>query len=151
MDIVGNEISRGCALSRRCRSGSKAVCQSQFKTIPIRVRALIPDSTVLTAEDTLLAVKYGVDGVIVSNHGGRQLDDVPATLDALPECVEAAAGRIPVHVDGGFRKGSDIFKALALGADCCWVGRVAIWGLAVSFLAPCNAFQRIQADYRSIV
>jgi len=85
---------------------------------------------VLTAEDTLLAVKYGVDGVVVSNHGGRQLDGVPATLDALPECVEAAAGRIPVHVDGGFRKGSDIFKALALGADCCWVGRVAIWGLA---------------------
>ena len=87
---------------------------------------------VLTAEDTLLAVKYGVDGIIVSNHGGRQLDGTPATLDALPECVEAAAGRIPVHVDGGFRKGSDIFKALALGADCCWIGRVAVWGLAVS-------------------
>ena len=88
---------------------------------------------VLTAEDTLLAVKYGADGVIVSNHGGRQLDGVLATLDALPECVKAAAGRIPIHIDGGFRKGSDIFKALALGADCCWVGRVAVWGLAVSF------------------
>src|SRR5271170_192914 len=88
--------------------------------------------TVLTAEDVLLAVKYGVDGVIVSNHGGRQLDGVPATLDALSECVEAAAGRIPIHIDGGFRKGSDIFKALALGADCCWIGRVAVWGLAVS-------------------
>jgi isopentenyl diphosphate isomerase/L-lactate dehydrogenase-like FMN-dependent dehydrogenase len=101
--------------------------------LPVDFRALT--WTVLTAEDTLLAVKYGVDGVIVSNHGGRQLDGVPATLDALPECVEAAAGRIPVHVDGGFRKGSDIFKALALGADCCWVGRVAIWGLAVSVVA----------------
>lgn len=85
---------------------------------------------VLTAEDTHLAVEYGCDGIIVSNHGGRQLDGVPATLDALPECVEAAAGRIAVHVDGGFRRGSDIFKAIALGAECVWVGRPAIWGLA---------------------
>ena len=87
---------------------------------------------VLTAEDTLLAVEYGCDGIIVSNHGGRQLDGVMPTLDALPECVEAANGRIAVHIDGGFRSGTDIFKALALGADCCWVGRPAIWGLAVS-------------------
>ena len=86
---------------------------------------------VLTAEDTLLAVEYGCDGIIVSNHGGRQLDGVMPTLDALPECVEAANGRIAVHIDGGFRSGTDIFKALALGADCCWVGRPAIWGLAV--------------------
>ena len=87
---------------------------------------------VLTAEDTELAVQHGCDGIIVSNHGGRQLDGVMATLDALPECVDAAKGRIAVHVDGGFRSGTDIFKALALGADCCWVGRPAIWGLAVS-------------------
>jgi len=87
---------------------------------------------VLTAEDTELAVKHGCDGIIVSNHGGRQLDGVMATLDALSECVEAAEGRIKVHVDGGFRSGTDVFKALALGADCCWVGRPAIWGLAVS-------------------
>ena len=87
---------------------------------------------VLTAEDTLLAIKHGVDGIIVSNHGGRQLDGVPATIDALVECVAAAQGKIAIHVDGGFRKASDVFKALALGADCCWVGRPAIWGLAVS-------------------
>lgn len=87
---------------------------------------------VLTAEDTELAVEHGCDGIVVSNHGGRQLDGVVATLDALSECVEAAKGRIKVHVDGGFRSGTDIFKALALGADCCWVGRPAIWGLAVS-------------------
>ena len=90
---------------------------------------------VLTAEDTELAVRHGCDGIIVSNHGGRQLDGVMATLDALPECVDAAEGRIAVHVDGGFRSGTDIFKALALGADCCWVGRPAIWGLAVSTFA----------------
>lgn len=87
---------------------------------------------ILTAEDTLLAIQNGCDGILVPNHGGRQLDGVPATLDALVECAEAAAGRIPIHVDGGFRKGTDIFKALALGADCCWVGRPVIWGLAVS-------------------
>lgn len=66
----------------------------------------------------------------VSNHGGRQLDGVPASIDALPECVEAAAGRIRVHIDGGIRSGTDMFKALALGAECCWVGRPALWGLA---------------------
>lgn len=86
---------------------------------------------VLTAEDVLLAREYGCDGVIVSNHGGRQLDGTPATIDVLPECVEAAAGQIRIHIDGGIRSGQDIFKALALGAECCWVGRPAIWGLAV--------------------
>ncbi|KAK4539134.1 hypothetical protein LTR36_001457 [Oleoguttula mirabilis] len=85
---------------------------------------------VLTAEDTLKAIEMGCDGIIVSNHGGRQLDGVPATIDALPECVEAANGRIRIHVDGGIRSGTDMFKALALGAEYCWVGRPAIWGLA---------------------
>ncbi|KAM0694409.1 hypothetical protein Q7P36_004764 [Cladosporium allicinum] len=85
---------------------------------------------VLTAEDTLKAIEMGCDGILVSNHGGRQLDGVPATLDALPECVAAAEGRIRIHVDGGIRTGTDMFKALALGAECCWVGRPALWGLA---------------------
>ncbi|KIV82330.1 hypothetical protein PV11_04449 [Exophiala sideris] len=85
---------------------------------------------VLTAEDTELAIQHGCDGIIVSNHGGRQLDGVPATIDALIECVDAAKGKIPVHVDGGIRRGTDIFIALALGADCVWVGRPALWGLA---------------------
>ncbi|KAI1324671.1 hypothetical protein F5Y16DRAFT_380505 [Xylariaceae sp. FL0255] len=85
---------------------------------------------VLTAEDVLLARQYECDGVIVSNHGGRQLDGIPATLDALPECVQAADGQISIHVDGGFRTGADMFKAIALGAQCCWVGRPVMWGLA---------------------
>lgn len=85
---------------------------------------------VMTAEDAELAIKHGCDGIIVSNHGGRQLDGVAATLDALVECVDAAKGRIHVHMDGGIRRGSDIFIALALGAQCVWVGRPAIWGLA---------------------
>lgn len=65
-----------------------------------------------------------------SNHGGRQLDGIPATLDALPECVAAAEGRIRIHVDGGIRTGMDIFKALALGAECCWVGDDVPYSLA---------------------
>ncbi len=64
-------------------------------------------------EDVQLAIHHGLDGVIVSNHGGRQLDGVPATIDALPECAAAAKGRIQVAIDGGIRRGTDIFKALA--------------------------------------
>ncbi|XP_038009132.1 hydroxyacid oxidase 2 isoform X3 [Motacilla alba alba] len=85
---------------------------------------------ILTREDAELAVKHGVQGIIVSNHGGRQLDEGPATIDALVEVVEAVRGRVEVYVDGGIRKGSDVLKALALGAKCVFIGRPALWGLA---------------------
>lgn len=87
---------------------------------------------VLSADDVSLAIKHGLDGVVVSNHGGRQLDGVPATLDVLHECALAAGSKIPIAVDGGIRRGSDIFKAIALGASFVFVGRIPIWGLAVS-------------------
>jgi isopentenyl diphosphate isomerase/L-lactate dehydrogenase-like FMN-dependent dehydrogenase len=86
---------------------------------------------ILTADDTTLAVEHGAAGIIVSNHGGRQLDGAPATLDALSEVVEAAAGRVEVLFDGGIRRGADAVKALALGAQAVLVGRPPIWGLAV--------------------
>ncbi|KAJ1793359.1 Hydroxyacid oxidase 1 [Coemansia sp. RSA 2399] len=85
---------------------------------------------VMTAEDTRLAIQYGCAGIIVSNHGGRQLDGALATIDALPQVVEAAEDKIEVYFDGGVRKGSDIFKALALGARAVFSGRPALWGLA---------------------
>jgi isopentenyl diphosphate isomerase/L-lactate dehydrogenase-like FMN-dependent dehydrogenase len=86
---------------------------------------------VLTAEDATLACEHGAAGIVVSNHGGRQLDGVAASLDALPEAVEAAAGRAEVLMDGGVRRGTDVVKALALGAKAVLVGRPVIWGLAV--------------------
>lgn len=94
---------------------------------PLGVWRLTP---VLTAEDAILAVSVGATGIIVSNHGGRQLDGAIATFDALEGVANAVKGRIEIHIDGGIRRGSDIFKAIALGADYCWVGRIPIWGLA---------------------
>jgi isopentenyl diphosphate isomerase/L-lactate dehydrogenase-like FMN-dependent dehydrogenase len=85
---------------------------------------------VLTAEDALLAVEHACAGIIVSNHGGRQLDGVPASLDALPEVLEAVGDRCEVLVDGGVRRGTDVVKALALGARAVLVGRAVLWGLA---------------------
>jgi isopentenyl diphosphate isomerase/L-lactate dehydrogenase-like FMN-dependent dehydrogenase len=84
---------------------------------------------VMTAEDTERAVKYGLSGVVVSNHGARQLDEVGGTIEALPECVKAANGKVPILIDGGFRRGTDIFKALALGAAAVGIGRPYLWGL----------------------
>jgi isopentenyl diphosphate isomerase/L-lactate dehydrogenase-like FMN-dependent dehydrogenase len=87
---------------------------------------------VVTAEDAELAVGHGAAGVVVSNHGGRQLDGVPATLDALPEVAEAIGGRVEVYLDGGIRRGSDVAKALALGARAVLAGRAPVFGLAAA-------------------
>jgi isopentenyl diphosphate isomerase/L-lactate dehydrogenase-like FMN-dependent dehydrogenase len=84
---------------------------------------------ILAHEDASLCVENGVDGLIVSNHGGRGEDSGRSTIDALPEIVEAVGGRIPVLVDGGIRRGTDIVKALALGARAVCVGRPYLWGL----------------------
>jgi isopentenyl diphosphate isomerase/L-lactate dehydrogenase-like FMN-dependent dehydrogenase len=83
-----------------------------------------------TREDAELCVRHGVDGIIVSNHGGRAEESGRATIECLPEVVDAAHGKIPVLVDGGFRRGTDVFKALALGAKAVCIGRPYLWGLA---------------------
>jgi (S)-2-hydroxy-acid oxidase len=93
-------------------------------SLPILVKG------VLTAEDTKLAIQAGAAGIIVSNHGARQLDYVPATIVALEEIVKAAEGKIPVFLDGGVRRGTDVFKALALGAAGVFIGRPVVFSLA---------------------
>jgi 4-hydroxymandelate oxidase len=99
-----------------------------------RLRAIVKGRMlvkgVVTGEDAALAIEHGVDGIIVSNHGGRNEETLRATVDCLPEVVAAVKGRVPILVDGGIRRGTDIFKALALGATAVGIGRPQAWGLA---------------------
>ena len=96
-----------------------------FARVPIVIKGI------LAPEDARLAADHGAAGVLVSNHGGRNLDTTPATIQALPAVVEALAGRLPVLLDGGVRRGTDVVKALALGARAVLIGRPPLWGLAV--------------------
>jgi 4-hydroxymandelate oxidase len=97
--------------------------RSQTK-LPVLVKGIV------RGDDAGLAIQHGAAGVMVSNHGGRQLDTAVATIDALPGVVDAVAGRGPVLVDGGIRRGTDVVKAVALGATAVLVGRPVLWGLA---------------------
>lgn len=84
---------------------------------------------IVTADDANHCLEHGADGIIVSNHGGRSSSDNRSTIEALPEIVAVVQGRVPVIIDSGFRRGTDIFKALALGADAICIGRPYMWGL----------------------
>jgi 4-hydroxymandelate oxidase len=96
-----------------------------FAKVPVILKGI------LSPEDAALAVQHGAHGILVSNHGARNLDTLPATIDALPGIVNAVAGRIPVLMDGGIRRGTDVVKALALGAKAVLIGRPYLWGLSV--------------------
>jgi lactate 2-monooxygenase len=103
---------------------------------------------ILHSEDATKAVAAGVDGIIVSNHGGRQVDGAIPALDALPAVVETVRGRIPVLFDSGIRRGADAFKALALGARAVLLGRLYLWGLAVAGeQGVCEVVQNFVADF----
>ncbi|HWG48172.1 MAG TPA: alpha-hydroxy acid oxidase, partial [Candidatus Acidoferrales bacterium] len=95
-----------------------------FAGVPVFLKGI------LTPEDAVRAVEAGVDGIIVSNHGGRNLDMLPAAIEALPRVVDAVRGRIPVLMDSGIRRGTDILMALALGARAVLIGRPYAYGLA---------------------
>ena len=97
-----------------------------FARVPVLLKG------VLNPDDAATAVSAGVSGIIVSNHGARNLDTLPATIDALPLVVEKVAGRVPVLVDGGIRRGTDVLKAFALGASAVQIGRPYLWGLGVA-------------------
>ncbi len=97
-----------------------------FAKVPILLKGI------LNPDDARLAVEHGASGILVSNHGARNLDTVPATIEALPRVIEAVEGRIPVLMDGGVRRGTDVVKALALGAKAVLIGRSYLWGLAAN-------------------
>lgn len=105
---------------------------------------------ILTGEDAALAVAQGVAGILVSNHGGRQLDTVLPTIEALPEVVAATAGRCEVYLDGGVRRGTDALKALALGARAVFVGRPILWGLAADGAAGAQHTLELLRDELSL-
>ena len=98
---------------------------AQITKLPVVVKGI------LRADDALSAVNHGAAGIIVSNHGGRQLDTTPAAISVLPEIVDAVAGAVEVYVDGGIRRGTDVLKAIAYGARAVLIGRPILWGLAV--------------------
>ena len=115
------------------RSGSK---------LPLVVKGI------LNGEDAEAAVKYGAQAIIVSNHGGRAYDGAVPTLVALPECVDAVGGRIPVFIDGGIRRGTDVLKALALGARAVFIGRPHCWALmAFGAVGVQRVAELLQAEF----
>jgi len=103
---------------------------------------------VLAAADARIALDHGVAAIVVSNHGARQLDGVPAPIEVLPEVVDAVAGRLPVLVDGGVRRGTDVVKALALGASAVLIGRPYIWGLTAEGEAGVRrVYEMLRAEF----
>jgi 4-hydroxymandelate oxidase len=120
---------QGIDLSGLANTQSSAMTWEFFKRLRDITKMKILAKGILAWEDAVLAADAGLDGIIVSNHGARSEDSGRATIDALPEIVEAVHGRIPVLVDSGFRRGSDVIKALCIGATAVCVGRPYIWGL----------------------
>jgi 4-hydroxymandelate oxidase len=121
--FAGIDVSRVTALSPNL-SGNYLERLRKLVTVKFLVKGIV------TAEDATQAMHAGVDGIVVSNHGGRQEETLRSTIECLPEIVTAVGGRIPVFIDGGIRRGTDIFKALALGATAVGIGRPQAWGLA---------------------
>jgi 4-hydroxymandelate oxidase len=108
--------------------------------LPVLIKGII------TADDAALAVEHGAAGIVVSNHGGRTLDTLPATFDMLPEIVDRIGGKVPVLVDGGIRRGTDVLKCIASGASAVLVGRPVIYGLAVAGALGVSHVLRILRD-----
>ncbi|XP_066269629.1 2-Hydroxyacid oxidase 1-like [Branchiostoma lanceolatum] len=116
----------------------EAATWEDVKWVKNNTRLPIVLKGILSAEDARTAMDLGVSGIYVSNHGGREQDGVPATIDVLPDIVRAVGGEAEVYLDGGVRTGTDVLKALALGARCVFIGRPALWGLA------CNGAEGVQ-------
>jgi 4-hydroxymandelate oxidase len=122
--FAGIDVSRVTAISPTTLSGNYLERLRKLVTVKFLVKGIV------TAEDATQALHAGVDGIVVSNHGGRQEETLRSTIECLPEIVAAVDRRMPVFIDGGIRRGTDIFKALALGATAVGIGRPQAWGLA---------------------
>jgi isopentenyl diphosphate isomerase/L-lactate dehydrogenase-like FMN-dependent dehydrogenase len=119
------ELDEQAFLRQRAVTWDEVAWLRSITALPVVIKGLV------RGDDARLAVEHGAAGVVVSNHGGRQLDGALAAVEALPEVVEAVAGGAEVYMDGGVRRGTDVLKALALGARAVFVGRPVLWGLAV--------------------
>jgi 4-hydroxymandelate oxidase len=122
--FAGVDVSHVTELSPSNMSGDYLQRLRKLVSVKLLVKGIV------TAEDATFALQAGVDGIVVSNHGGRQEETLRSTIECLPEIVAAAGGRVPVFIDGGIRRGTDIFKALALGATAVGLGRPQVWGAA---------------------
>ncbi len=128
-NLKGRVMFQGLDLTGLRNTQSSAMTWEFFKRLRDTTKMKILAKGILAYEDAVLAADAGLDGIIVSNHGARSEDSGRSTIDALPEIVEAVKGRIPIIVDSGFRRGTDVVKALCIGATAVCVGRPYIWGL----------------------
>jgi isopentenyl diphosphate isomerase/L-lactate dehydrogenase-like FMN-dependent dehydrogenase len=134
-------VNSKTALFKKSLSWDDVTFIQQTTDLPLILKGVV------TPEMARMALERGIAGIQVSNHGGRQLDGVPAALDALPPVVEAVRGRVPVIMDSGIRRGTDVFKALALGADAVALGRPVLYGLALGgWMGVKSVYDRIQDE-----
>lgn len=134
IDVKGDElIQGGLEVQKYCDDNVDAsLTWADVKWIKTITKIPVLVKGIVTKEDALLAADSGLDGILVSNHGARHLDGLPAPVEALPEIVEAVGNRMIILADGGVTQGTDILKLLALGAKMVLIGRPALWGLAVN-------------------